>query len=93
MKASGINVSKEVKYLFRKIFSHLELACLSVEGETVEDHGTDEGDVCGLAVVDPLPRVHPETSELGEDLDCLECLEIVDENVGNPEVIYQLQIN
>ena len=54
---------------------------------------TNEGDVCGLAVIDPLLGVNPETRQLGENLDSLECFQVVDEDVGNPKIVYQLQIN
>jgi hypothetical protein len=51
---------------------YLKLAYLSVKREGVKDHGTDEGDVGGLAVVDPLPPVYPQTGQLGENRDSLE---------------------
>ena len=54
---------------------------------------TNEGDVCGLAVVDTLLSVNPEPRQLGENLDSLECFQVVDEDVGNPKIVYQLQIN
>ena len=54
---------------------------------------TNEGDVGGLAVVDPLLGVNPEPRQLGENLDSLECFQVVDEDVGNPKIVYQLQIN
>ena len=54
---------------------------------------TNEGDVCGLAVVDSLLSVYPQPRQLGENLDSLECFQVVDEDVGNPKIVYQLQIN
>ena len=54
---------------------------------------TNEGDVCGLAVIDTLLSVNPEPRQLGENLDSLECFQVVDEDVGNPKIVYQLQIN
>ena len=49
--------------------------------------------MCGLAVVDTLLGVYPESRQLGQHLDGLEGLQVVDEDVGDPEVVYQLQIN
>ena len=54
---------------------------------------TNEGDVCGLAVVDSLLSVYPQPRQLGENLDSLECFQVVDEDVGNPKIVYQFQIN
>ena len=41
----------------------LEFTDLCVKGEGVEEHGADEGDVGGLAVVDPLPGIYPQPSK------------------------------
>ena len=67
---------------------YLKLAYLSVKREEVEDHGTDEGDVGGLAVVDPLPPVYPQSGQLGEDRDCAESFQVVNKYIGNPEAVY-----
>ena len=72
---------------------HLELAPLGVQGEGVKQHWADEGDAGGLAVVDPLPGVYPQSGQFGENINCFECFQVVNENIGNPEVFYQLQIH
>ena len=46
----------------------------------------------GLAVVDPLVPVNPQASKLGENRNSLEGLEVVDEDVGNPETVDQLKV-
>ena len=66
----------------------MKLACLSVERKGIEDHGTDEGDVGGLAVVNPLLGIHPEPRQLRQHFYCLESLEVVDEDVWDPKVVY-----
>ena len=45
---------------------------LSVQGEVVEDHGADEGDLGGLRVHDLLLGVHPQTRQLGQHVDHLQ---------------------
>ena len=47
----------------------------------------------GLAVVDPLPPVYPQSSQLGEDRDGLEGFKVVDKDVGNPEAVDQLKVH
>ena len=44
--------------------AHLELAALRVQGELVEPHGADEGDVAGLAVHHSPTRVNPQAGQL-----------------------------
>ena len=73
--------------------SHLKLAPLCVQGERVEEHGADEGDAGGLAVVDPLRGVNPQPSEFRENINGFECFQVVDENIGNPKAFYQLKVN
>ena len=46
-----------------------------------------------LAVVNPFVCIDPESGKLGKNLDSLECFQVVDEDVGNPKIVYQLQIN
>ena len=53
----------------------------------MEQHGEDEGDVGGLAVVDPLP------GQFGENINCLEGFQVVDEDVRKPQTFYQLEIH
>ena len=65
---------------------------MCVEGEGIKDHGANESDVCGLAVVDSFPSIDPKTSKLRKYIYCLECLEVIDENIGNPEVLDKLQV-
>ena len=43
---------------------YLEFTYLCVQWEGVEHHGADEGDVGGLAVVNPLLPVYPQSSKL-----------------------------
>ena len=73
--------------------AHLELAALGVQGELVEAHGADEGDVGGLAVHHRPTCVDPEAGQLGEHVDDLVGLEVVDEDVGDPEVLDKLQVH
>ena len=54
---------------------------------------TNEGDVCGLAVVDSLLSVYPQPRQLGENLDSLECFQIVNKDIWYPEVVDQLQVH
>ena len=63
------------------------MAYLSGKREGVEQHGEDEGDVGGLAVVDPLP------GQFGENINCLEGFQVVDEDVRKPQTFYQLEIH
>ena len=46
-----------------------------------------------VPVVDPLVLVHPEPGQLGENIDNLESLEVVDEDVGHPETVDQLKVH
>ena len=46
-----------------------------------------------VPVVDFLLAVDPEAGQLGQDIDDLEGLEVVDEDVGQPQVMDQLEIN
>ena len=64
--------------------SHLKFTYLCVKWEGVENHWADEGDVCRLAVVDPLPGVYPQPSQFRQNIDCFESLKVVNEDVGNP---------
>ena len=73
--------------------SNLELADLSVQRKGVKQHGAYEGDVGGLAVVDPLPPVYPQTSQLGQNINSLEGFQVVYEDVWDPETFDQLQVH
>ena len=53
-------------------------------------HWTHYFDQSGLAVQHVLVRVDPESGQLGQDVDHLEGLEVVDEDVGQPEVLDKL---
>ena len=66
---------------------------MSVKRKRIEEHGTDEGDVGGLAVVHPLPGIYPQPSKLGQNINCLECFQVVDKDVWNPKAFNQLQVN
>ena len=44
-------------------------------------------------VIDPLPPVNPESGQLGEDVDHAEGLQVVDEDVGHPQAVDQLQVH
>ena len=73
--------------------ANLEFTDLCVKGEGIEEHGADEGDVGGLAVVHPLPGIYPQPSKLGQNINCLEGFQVVDEDVWNPQTFYQLQVH
>ena len=73
-------------------YLNLKFAYLSIKRESIKDHGADEGDAGGLAVVDPLPGIYPQPCKLGENINSLEGFQVVDEDVGNPQTFYQLQI-
>ena len=68
--------------------TYLKLACLRVKRKGIKDHGTDEGDVSCLAVVDSLLGIHPQSSQFRQHFYCLESLEVVDEDVWDPKVVY-----
>ena len=44
-------------------------------------------------VIDPLPPIYPEPSQLGEDVDHPESLEVVDEDVRDPQAVDQLKVH
>ena len=81
-----------VVWQLHKANTHLEFTDLRVKGEGVEEHGADECDVGGLAVVHPLPGVYPQPSKLGQNINSFKCFQVVDEDVGNPEAFNQLQV-
>ena len=70
-----------------------ELAGLRVQGKLVKPHRADEGDVGGLAVQHVLVRVYPQARQLWQHVDHFIRLEVVDENVGQPEVLDELQVH
>ena len=70
-----------------------ECTNLRVQWEGVEAHGADEGDVRGLRVEDGVLGRDPQPRVLGQHLDHLERLEVVDEDVGQPQVLDQLQVH
>ena len=47
----------------------------------------------GLAVVDPLPGVYPQSGQFGENINCLEGFQVVDEDVRKPQTFYQLEVH
>ena len=61
---------------------------MSVEGKGVEYHGTDEGDVRCLAVIDSLVGVNPQPSKLRQHVDCFERFQVVNEDIRDPEVFH-----
>ena len=71
---------------------NLKFADLCVKWEGVKEHGANEGDVGGLAVVDPLGAIYPQSCKLGENINSLEGFQVVDEDVGNPEAFHQLEV-
>ena len=100
--------SSYLAYLVKFDEIHLELADLRVKGERVKEHRADESYVSRLAekkkiftgrriqtkpVIDPLPPIYPEPSQLGEDVDHPESLEVVDEDVRNPQAVDQLKVH
>ena len=73
----GVAANLQIKllpYLNKASLIHLKLAPLGIQGEGVKQHGADEGDAGGLAVVDPLLGVYPKAGKFGEDVNCFECL-------------------
>ena len=46
-----------------------------------------------LTVVDSFVCIDPESSKFRKNLDSLECFQIVNKDVRNPEVVDQLQVN
>ena len=47
----------------------------------------------GLAVVDPLPGVYPQSGQFGDNFNCLEGFQVVDEDVWNPQTFHKLKIH
>ena len=45
---------------------------------------TNEGDVCGLTVVDSLLSINPKTRQFGENINSSKRLEVVDKDIGDP---------
>ena len=70
--------------------NHLTYLC--VEWEGVKHHGADEGDVCRLAVVDSFTGIYPQPSKFRQNINCFKSLQVVNKNIGNPKIFYQLQI-
>ena len=100
--------SSYLAYLVKFDEIHLELADLRVKGERVKEHRADESYVSRLAeekdfhrseisdkkpVIDPLPPIYPEAGQLGEDVDHPESLEVVDEDVRDPQAVDQLKVH
>ena len=71
----------------------LFLSYLRVEGKRVESHRAYEGDMRGLRVHDVFTSRDPEPGVFAQHLDHLESLEIVDENVGQPELVDELEVH
>ena len=69
-----------------------ELADLRVKRKLVKPHGAHDGNKGGLAVQHILLLVDPQSRQLREHVDHFECLEVVDENVGQPQVLDKLHI-
>ena len=70
-----------------------DLTHLCVQWKRVKSHRADESDVRGLGVEDVVLRGDPEAGVLGQNLHDFESLEIVDENVGQPKLVDQLQVH
>lgn len=66
---------------------------LRVQWEGVEAHRAYERDVRGLRVQDGVLGRHPQPRVLRQHLDHFERLEIVNEDVGQPQVLDQLQVD
>ena len=73
--------------------ANLEFTDLCVKGEGVKEHGADEGDVGGLAVEHGLLRGYPQAGQLRQHVDHFISLEIVNENIWNPEIFYKFQVH
>ena len=68
----------------------MKTAGLGVQRKLVEPHGTNEGDVGCLTVEDILLGVYPQSGQLGQHVNHLVRLQVVDEDVGHPEVFDKL---
>ena len=66
---------------------------LSIQGKGVEAHGANEGDVCGLGIEYLLAGRDPQAGVLAQHLDHFESLEVVDENVRQPQFVDQLEVD
>ena len=66
---------------------------LGIEREVIESHGTDEVDVGGLRVHDLLISGDPQPRVFRQHLHHLECLQVVDEDVRQPKLFDQLQVD
>ena len=64
-----------------------------VEGKVIEPHGTPEGDVGLLAVQDLIPIDNEQSGKLGEHGQHVDPLEEVDVDVGNPELVDELDVH
>ena len=92
----GVTIRSGLKQQFWAIvgvWPDSEPASLSVERKLVKPHGTDEGDVGGLAVQHVLVCVNPETRQLWKNVYHFVGFEIVDENVGHPKVFDEFKIH
>ena len=92
----GVTISSGSKQQFWVViwvWPDSEPASLSVERKLVKPHGTDEGDVGGLAVQHVLVRVYPQTRQLWKNIYHFVCFEIVDENVGHPKIFDEFKIH
>ena len=72
---------------------YLKFTDLLVEGKVIEPHGTPEGDVCLLAVQDLVPVDNEQSGKLGEHGQHVDPLEEVDVDVGNPELVDELDVH
>lgn len=70
---------------------YLKLAPLLIQWKLVEPHWTDECDVGGLAVHHRTAGVDPQTGQLGQHVNHFVSLQVVDEDVGDPEILDELQ--
>ena len=72
---------------------YLKFTDLLVEGKVIEPHGTPEGDVGLLAVQDLVPVDNEQSGKLGEHGQHVDPLEEVDVDVGNPELVDELDVH
>ena len=72
---------------------HLEFTNLFVERKVIEPHGTPEGDVCLLAVQNLISVDNEQAGKLGEHGQHVDPLEEVDVDVGDPELVDELDVH
>ena len=83
----------DLKITFLKVCLGNSMMDLGVERKVIESHGTDEVDVGGLRVHDLLISGDPQPRVFRQHLHHLERLQVVDEDVRQPKLFDQLQVD